>query len=251
MRTIFTIIIASTLLNIANAQIGEWYSTSGWEMPFQFANVNANYVFNTSTGEKIESVDSKNIMRWAPVLNLNFYANYDFSKSVGMFTGFTLRNVGFITDLQSTNDTIPIYHSATKVRKKYRTYNIGVPLGLKFGKLNGFFFYAGFQVEYAFNYKEKTFVDDKKEERFTVWFGDRAEQFPMSLFAGFQTKHGLNVKFQYYLNNFHNKDFYSSAEQAKIYNGFDANVFYFSLNFAVFKNTDLYYKEYKEEDGAL
>lgn len=238
MRKLFTILIATSLLNFANAQTNEWYSTSGWEMPFQFANI------ESTTNE----VSTNNIMRWAPVLNLNFYGNYDFSNSVGMFTGFTLRNVGFIADFKSDS---ALYFSATEVRKKFRTYNIGVPIGLKFGKLNGFFFYAGFQIEYAFNYKEKTFVDDKKEERFTVWFGDRAEQFPMSLFAGFQTKYGFNVKFQYYLNNFHNKDFYSSAEQAKIYDGFDSNVFYFSLNFAVFKNTDLYYKEYSNDDGSL
>lgn len=224
MKKIITLLFTITAFNMANAQENEWYSTSGWEMPFQFANISSD----------IEGVEANNIMRWAPVLNLNFYGNYDFSKSVGMFTGFTVRNVGFISDFGT---------DSLKVRKKYRTYNIGVPIGLKFGKLDGFFFYAGFNIEYAFNYKEKTFVDDKREERFTVWFGDRAEQFPMSLFAGFQTKQGFNVKFQYYITNFHNKDFESTID-GKLYSGFDSNVFYFSLNFAVFKNNELYYKEY-------
>jgi len=233
MRKPLLLLITLLGFQLSQAQTQEWYSTSGWEMPFQFANI------ESST----DVVRTNNVMRWAPVLNLNFYGNYDFSNSFGMFTGFTLRNVGFIADFET--DSIPLYMSATKVRKKFRTYNIGVPIGIKFGKLDGFFFYGGFQIEYAFNYKEKTFVDGKKEERFVVWFGDRAEQFPMSLMAGFQTKYGFNVKFQYYLNNFHNKDFFSSAEGAKIYDGFDANVFYFSLNFAVFKNTDLYYKEYE------
>jgi len=201
-------------------------------MPFQFADI--------STDE--EGFETNNVMRWAPALNLNFYANYDFSKGFGTFTGFTIKNVGFISDFKSDS---ALYFSATNVRKKFRTYNIGVPLGLKFGKLDGFFLYGGFQIEYAFNYKEKTFVDDKKEEKFTVWFGDRAEQFPMSVFFGFQTKYGFNMKFQYYLTNFHNQDFESSVD-GKIYSGFDANVFSFSLNFAVFKNTGLYYKDYDE-----
>lgn len=206
------------------AQTKEWYTTSGWEMPFQLAN----------TATDIENMDAPNaVMRWAPALNLNFYGNYNFNKSFGLFAGLSLDNNGYIADFGQ---------DSSKVRKKFRTYNLGVPVGIKLGNVNeGFFVYGGFQIDYAFNYKEKTFLDDKKDEKFVVWFGDRAEQLPMSVFAGIQTKHGFNLKFQYYLNNFHNTDFNSNVD-GKVYSEIEANVYSFSLVFQVFKNRKLNYK---------
>lgn len=222
---LFQLLVLFTLLTsyAAMAQTKEWYTTSGWEMPFQLVDI------STDT----ENMDDPNaIMRWAPVLNLNYYANYNFNKRIGLFAGLSLDNNGYIADFGQ---------DSTKVRKKFRTYNLGVPVGIKVGNVDdGFFVYGGFQVDYAFNYKEKTFLDDRKDEKFVVWFGDRAEQLPLSVFAGFQTKHGFNLKIQYYLNNFHNTDFNSNVE-GKIYQGIEANVFSFSLVFQVFKNRKILY----------
>ena len=89
-------------------------------MPFQFATISSN----------TPGIHTSNVMRWAPVLNLNFYGNYDFSNGFGVFSGFTLRNVGYISDFKGDS---AIYFSSTEVRKKFRTYNIGVPIGIKLG----------------------------------------------------------------------------------------------------------------------
>ena len=34
-----------------------------------------------------------NVMRWAPVINIQSALNYDVAKSFGLFTGIALRNV--------------------------------------------------------------------------------------------------------------------------------------------------------------
>jgi hypothetical protein len=56
--------------------------------------------------------------------------------------------------------------------------------------------------------------------------------------VGVQFKGGTNLKFKYYLTGFFNKNFTETKNgvQTKPYENFDANVFYVSLNYNLFKN---------------
>lgn len=196
------------------------YFTSGAEMIFSFAQID------------YEGDESGNIMRWAPVINLQGMLNKDLSKNFGLFTGLAVRNVGYIYDNYQTvnDDGDPI-----TVKKKFRTYNLGIPLGIKIGNLEKVFVYGGYEMEFPFQYKEKTFVDEKKE-KFTSWFSDRVVKFQQAFFIGVQLPHGANIKFKYYITNFNNTDYYESSTNSYPYANLNANVFYFSLNFNLFRN---------------
>lgn len=171
--------------------------------------------------------DEGNKMRWAPVINPNWLYNHDFSQNMGMFTGLFIRNVGFIYD--DPNDSL------NNTKLKFRTYNIGVPLGLKFGNIDKVLFFAGYEVEFPFVYKEKLFINEDKEDKDVIWFSDRVEQFQHGVMGGFQFRHGATLKFKYYLSNFHNRD-YVAKENGFSYKPYDfkANVFYISLAWNMF-----------------
>ena len=219
------------------AQTGEFYTTSGGEMIFSFASIDDN---GSSTG---------NIIRWSPVLNLQNLVNYDPSKSFGLFSGINLRNVGFIYDNYKDTETGDI------VKKKFRNYNLGIPIGIKIGNLDKLFVYGGYEIEFPFAYKEKTFQNEVKK-KFTKWFSKRVPTVYHTVLVGIQFPYGLNLKFKYYLTNFHNKDFTETVGgvQTKPYENLNANVFYFSLCFNLFKNDKIYFKEEFKSDtkyGAL
>ena len=234
------LLLASVLFLVSQgikAQTGEFYTTSGGEMVFSFATIDDN---GSSNG---------NIMRWSPVFNFQNLVNYDAGKAFGLFSGINIRNVGYIYD----NYTDPV--TGDKVKKKFRNYNIGIPLGIKLGNLDKLFFYGGYEIEFPIAYKEKTFQNEVKN-KFVVWFSKRTPTVYHTVLVGIQFPYGFNLKFKYYLTNFHNKDFTESVGgiQTKPYENLNANVFYFSLSFNLFKNTKFYYKEEFKSDtkyGAL
>src|SRR6187455_2951385 len=127
-------------------------------------------------------------------------------------------------------------------KKKFRTYNLALPVGIKVGDLDKTFFYGGYEVELAFSYKEKTYEGGDKIDKISGWFSDRNELFQHGFLAGVQFPRGVNVKFKYYLSEFHNEDYTTNAN-VKPYAGLKTNIFYVSLNFFLFKNLDMYYKK--------
>ena len=157
------------------------------------------------------------------------------SKNFGLFTGLALRNVGYITkDYTDRSDSL-------NYKKKFRSYNLGIPVGFKVGNLERTFFYAGYEIELAMAYKEKTYVDGDKTDKITGWFSDRQELFQHGFLVGVQFPYGTNIKFKYYLSEFHNEDYTNNAG-IKPYGGLKTNIFYISLNFFLFKNLEMYYK---------
>ncbi len=244
------LIITVFILGLTNhfAQAQNVYASSGMEMIFSTANSNIETI-DASTGDVITQSPS-NILRWAPVINLQSYMNYDMGENFGIFTGFFVRNVGFISDIPKgtyLNDPgvepdAP-YGQRDNVRYKFRTYNIGIPLGIKIGKMNNSFIYGGYEIAYSFNYKEKRFQDGNKSNKDVYWFGsanDRVQPWQHGFFVGIQFPYGANLKFKYYMNEFFNQD-YTDGAGNQPYAGFETNVFYFSLSFNVLKNTDFYY----------
>jgi hypothetical protein len=208
------------------------YTTTSGELIFSFANI-------TDNGSEEGSV-----LRFSPVVNIQNWVNIDKTENFGLFTGLSVRNVGFIYDVPNNSPVKYDYPNETNVRKKFRTYNLGIPIGIKLGNLSDKFVFVGYELEIPLNYKEKTFINDDKEDKDNIWFSNRVNTFNHSLMAGVQLPYGATLKFKYYLTNFFNKDFEASNGQGgtiKPYENVDANVFYFSLSFGLLKNADIYY----------
>jgi hypothetical protein len=232
MKKLAIIVILALAVSQVYSQSKKYFSTGG-EIIFSLADIDDN---GNSEG---------NIVRFSPFFCLQTNFNYDFSKNVGSFVGLSVRNIGFIYDQWDVpNPENPL--ETKMMKKKFRTYNLGLPIGLKVGLMDKVFVYGGYEIEFPFNYKEKTFDgDDKQEEKVNVWFGDRVEQFQHGFFAGIQLPYGANLKFKYYLTNFHNMDF-TDNNGVKPYAGFNANIFYFALSFDPFKSMKESYSKTKE-----
>ena len=139
-------------------------------------------------------IDPKAILRFSPVFNIQEQFHYNFAESVGLYTGLSLRNVGFINQL---NDTI---------KMKQRVYTLGVPLALKLGQVNnGNYLTLGAEAEFAFAYKQKVFVNDEKNKT-VQWFSDRTNIFLPSVFVELKSQSGVYIKFKYYLTDFLNEN---------------------------------------------
>lgn len=199
------------------------YTTSSGELIFSFANIN------------YKGSEASSKLRFSPVLNIQTLVNIDRSDRFGIITGLAVRNVGFIYDVPDQPG----------VRMKHRTYNIGVPIGVKVGNLDKVFLFGGYEFEIPFVYKEKTFVNEDKEDKTTIWFSNRVNTWNNTAFVGIQLPKGLSVKFKYYFTNFFNKDYESTTNgvTSKPYAGSDYNIFYFSLTSNLFKGTDFEYSK--------
>ena len=205
-------------------RVHKWYFSNETEMIFSFADIES------------DSMNADNILRWSPVFNYAGRMNYDFSKHVGLDIGFGIRNVGFIAKFPDEENNL---------KKKFRTYNLGLPIGIKLGDLNQkdpFFFFGGFELEMPFQYKEKTFENGDKTDKITGWFSDRTNLFTQSAYAGVQFPNGISLKFKYYLQNFFNQDYkiIQDGVPIKPYENFDVHVFYFALTIYPFKDSKTY-----------
>lgn len=218
--TIFSFCLALQGFSQSKGKQSKAYWTSGGEIIFSFANVEQN---GSEKGSNL---------RFAPVFNLQAMLNKDLNEKFGLFTGLALRNVGYIT-----NDYVDPSNGQVH-KKKFRSYNLGIPLGFKVGNLAKAFFYGGYEIELAIAYKEKTYDGGDKTDKITGWFSDRQEIFQHGFLAGIQFPYGFNLKFKYYLSEFHNRDFTNSAA-VKPYEGLKSNIFYFSLSFFLFKDLDV------------
>jgi len=188
------------------------YATYGWEMIFSLADI------------EDQGREESSLLRWSPFFNFNTMLNADMSEHFGIFSGLAIRNVGYIYD-NFQQDTV-FY------KKKFRSYNLGIPLGIKVGNLDNMYLYGGYEIEFPFHYKEKTIEDGDKINKTTGWFSKRQEAFQHGFFVGLQFPHGANIKFKYYLSEFHNQE-YEDASGNRPYAGLKTNIFYFSLNYVI------------------
>ena len=211
-----TIVIAFFTLSVFSQ---DTYVTSGFESIFSFADIDDNGNNPSST------------LRWAPFLNLQTFLNHDLSENFGLFTGLAIRNVGYIYDGYQNQ-------SELEYKKKFRSYNLELPIGIKIGNLSKLFIYGGYEIGVPFVYKEKTFDRGDKINKITGWFSNRQNSFQHGFLVGIQLPYGTNIKFKYYLSEFHNQNF-TEANGNKPYAGLDTNVFYISLSSNLFKNFGL------------
>jgi hypothetical protein len=209
-KIILSIFLVSFLITGAIAQGEKFYTENGGEFIFSFADIEKN-------GQNISTPP-----RFTMFFHLTKNYHYNFSSFVGVYTGATLRNIGFITDEEG-------------VKTKRRTYSAGIPLALKLGALDkDFYLFGGASYELFFHYKQKQFIDGNKS-KFSEWFSPRTERFAPSLFAGIHFPGGFNLKFKYYPQDFLNTDFQGTDfGEAVDYSVYDrTNLFYIGLSFYV------------------
>jgi hypothetical protein len=204
-------------------RLSKAYVTSGGELIFSLASIEQNGNNESAT------------LRFSPVVNFQLIVNKDLSKNFGLFSGLALRNVGYIMNNY-------IDSNGLEYKKKFRSYNIGIPFGLKVGNLEKTFFYGGYEIEFPLTYKEKTYDGGDKIDKITGWFSSRQELFQHGFFVGVQFPYAVSLKFKYYLSEFHNRDYATNAG-VKPYAGLKSNIYYFSLSFFLFRNLDLYLHE--------
>lgn len=224
------LLLAACIICISSTGLSQskvYYSVGG-EMIFSWADM------------EDQGQDANSLMRWAPVFNIQGFVNSDLSQNLGIFSGLAIRNVGYIYDEYQDPDPL----TDITYKKKFRTYNLAIPIGLKFGNLSKLYFYGGYEIEFPFHYKEKTFFEGEKlNNKVQDWFSKRTESFQHGLLVGIQFPEGINLKFKYYFSEFHNQDFTDSAG-VKPYAGLKSNVFYFALSYAMFRDVKDAYDMY-------
>ena len=227
-KLILLLFVSSGIVFQANSQVSV-YASGGPEIIFSVAEID----------DPVRN--GYNILRFAPVLNIMVNGNIDFGRHFGLTFGGAIRNVGFIYQY---NDTA--VGSNLAIKKKYRNYVFALPVGIKVGVMNSWLFYGGYEIEFPFAYKEKTFVNNTKT-KFVEWFTPRVPAYYNSFYVGVQFPYGFSLKFKYYLSEFFNQE-YTASDGTQPYLGLKSNIWYFSLNFGIFRNTKAYYNEkYRNE----
>ena len=158
--------------------------------------------------------------RFSGFLNIESNIHFDFTKSFGLFTGYSFRNIGLII---TEND-----------KTKYRSYSFGIPVSFKYGQLEeNRFFYAGANYELLFHYKEKVFVGNKKTKS-TEWLSDKTNLLLPSVFAGIQMANGINIQCKLYLDNFFNQNYTESINNvsSKPYQNLTSQLFYVAISYS-------------------
>jgi hypothetical protein len=163
-------------------------------------------------GERVNTVP-----RFTLFFNFGTNYNLDVTDHFGFFSGTNIKNIGLITKEDG-------------MKVKSRVYTLGVPLGFKAGDIKGGnVFFAGGELDFALNYKEKLFIDVDKKSKFNEWFSDRTPIVMPSVFVGVDLKSHFSFKAQYYLNNFFNTGFEENG--VKPYENVDAKVFFITLGY--------------------
>lgn len=238
MKKTILLSVMAFIFGLAEMNAQGWMDySSGMEFIFSNANVTGsamgtNYS-GTSDWNSTINEGNRNPVRFTLFLHLQHHIHYNFSKSAGVYTGLTIRNVGFVQN-QAAGNGNPEYASV------YRTYTMGIPLAFKLGNMEKHFsFYAGAEAGFAFNYKEKHFQGEKRASRksmTTEWFSGRTNWFQPQLFVGLQLPGGANLKFAYYPSNFFNAGYTESSDGVTYspYSGVEVNMFYTSVSFQLF-----------------
>lgn len=155
------------------------------------------FLLSTSILEKTGMDTKLTPVRFTAIPFLGLNANFDFSNRVGLYTGVNIKNIGFIEKSTNPDSTV-----------KRRVYTIGVPLGLKIGKIKyGNYVILGVGADFPFNYREKGFTDRRNKTKFNEWFSDRTARIMPYAFIGAHLNPVLTFKLQYYPSNFLNPDY--------------------------------------------
>lgn len=147
----------------------------------------------------IANSQSLSTLRYSWFWNAGFDLNYKVASKVSIFSGLAVKNLGLIRKDDSST-------------RKYRTYSLGIPLGLKISTSSKSYLLVGGGVDFPFNYKAKVWVNGRENKvKSNEWFSNEVN--PVQPFAtlGYRFNKPLQVKFHYYPNNFWNDDVQPNA----------------------------------------
>lgn len=196
---------------IENRQVNKAYWSNGIDGYILSSAINGNGATDPNIGTP----------RFTAFFHIGTNLNYDFNKNVGIFTGFSIKNIGFIEKFNNPDSTV-----------KRRVYTFGIPLGFKFGNLkHGSYLIAGGGVDFPFNYKEKGFIDRGDKDKFNEWFSTRTPSVMPYFFIGAHLRPVMAIKLQYYPANFMNPNFSETIGGTKVYPYKDYNVQLLMLTF--------------------
>jgi hypothetical protein len=130
-------------------------------------------------------------LRLAGFFHIGFTYNYNFNKTLGVYTGLDLKNLGLIEKFTNLNTTL-----------KQRVYALGIPVGLRIGDLkHRNYWFLGAGIDLAIHYKYKLWNDQLPKIKSSGWFSNQSELLLPYIFTGFAIK-GNTFKIQYYPTNF-------------------------------------------------
>ncbi len=191
-------------------------------------------IFSTSTLSRPGRTSNRlTTPRYTSVLHIGAQLNYDISAYLGLYTGLGIKNIGFIEKYFGGDSTV--------IR---RVYTLGVPLGIKLGKVNqGKYFFLGGGLDMPFHYKEKGFVKRGDKDKTREWFSQRTPTFMPNIFVGYRHKTGLKAKLQYYPGNFMDPNYtrMEFGSQVRPYRGYDVQLIMLSLGMDI-----PYHRKHKE-----
>lgn len=220
----YILISCFTIMNVTAQGTGTTTGKTYWGNSFEGA------MFSTATGTIPSYSSSIGTLRFSYVINAGITYNYDVNDEFGLFTGLNIKNVGFIEKMGDST-------------VKHRSYNVGVPLGIKIGNISGHrYFFAGLDLEIPVNYKEKGFTSRNHKEKFSTWFSGRTPVFMPAIFAGISMKHSITLKLEYYLSNFMNPEF--TDKGIKPYAGYDVHLIILSVG------ADMQYRGWKRKHNS-
>ncbi len=210
-----SLLVFMLFIDQATVAQSSWYGTSGAEL-----------IFSTSRG-KLYGESIQGPLRFSAFFHTRSYYHNDFGKHVGIFTGWGLKNVGFIAE----QDTL---------KSKFRSYALSVPLAIKLGNLsNDSYFFAGAALDLMFNYKQKVFQNNDRISRTSEWFSNRTNLLMPMVFLGIQMPYSTQIQLCYYPTNFLNTS-YSRIENGVSVQPFanaQTQMIYVSLGFNVRNKT--------------
>ncbi len=204
-----------------------------------YTTTNGEWIFSLASVE-YDSEEAHDVLRWSPLINFYQHWHFDLNENLGFMAGLGTHNIGFITDVPSSQGNGGTSYNGD-VRKKFRNYTLGIPIGLKVGLMKSMYLYGGYEIEFPYHYKEKTFVDGHKESKYTKWFAQQTPDYYNSFFVGVQFAGGTSLKFHYYTSDFFNQDYLKNFTPTDGRNFYPtkANMFYFSISQTILKGKEV------------
>ena len=203
------------------------YTTTGGEWIFSWASVD------------YDGQEGNTTLRWSPIINFYNYWHYDVSENLGFMLGLGTHNIGFITDVPASvvSDNSSLNYTG-EVRKKFRNYTLGIPIGIKVGVMKEMYLFGGYELEIPYLYKEKTFEDGEKMKKYTSWFSQQSPTIYNSAFVGVQLPSGTSFKFHYYFTDFFKQSYVQDNvwSQGRNFYPTKANMMYLSISQTIFRD---------------
>jgi hypothetical protein len=166
---------------------------------FLFTDLKAQSVYSATQMDLIFSmaqmnttaISTKPVPRFSGFLNHETQVHFDFGKSVGIYTGLGIKNIGMINHIDSFN-----------INLKQRTYALGLPLALKLGSMKNQAYVAfGGEINLMTHYKEKMMVGNTKIKS-GEWFSNKVNILNPAVFFQIKFLKSQVVTFKYFLNDF-------------------------------------------------